>query len=317
LNTLRIKSVIVLLLLSASLLIYGSIDEKITASALPFQNPTQPLQVTSVEGVNVTLAINGNVSVSQITDLFFENLPNWYNNTNINFNLRGLNGSSAFLNMTIPKSAILGGTVPVETTNGMMPTSYGFTQDAENFYVWFTTHPLWDDNNVSLVTIQFLLASSNHKLLSTCTQTLTVPALGTQDVSVMVNKGEILSGSIFTSSSQGKDIAFRVTDPNGNTVIRFDHVTSKDWRFVTSTIGTYTMTVDNSASSSKIVTLSSAVSINSSSRGVLDSLLFVGFIALIITVVVVVVVVLLITRHMSQISHQSQQDKQVLSTPKK
>jgi hypothetical protein len=42
--------------------------------------------------------------------------------------------------MTIPKTAIQFGTVPVVYIDGAKAQDQGYTQDANNFYVWFTTH---------------------------------------------------------------------------------------------------------------------------------------------------------------------------------
>ena len=235
-----------LVIFLAGVLISDFMEGKNSASALTSPDAIQTIQTTSIDGKNVTLAIQGNVSASQFTDLFFENLPDWYNNTNINFDLAGLNGSTAFVNMTIPKNAILEGTEPVVATNGRIPMNDGFTQDNENFYVWFTTQPQWDNTNRSYVTIQFLLAT-HHKTISACTQTLTIPARETQTAHVTVNQGETLSGEISASDNQMKDINFRITDPNGNSVIHYNQVTSSSWNFVASKNGTYILTVDNSS----------------------------------------------------------------------
>ncbi len=285
----------------AGVLISDFMEGKITTSAFTSPDAIQTLQTTSIDGKNVTLAIQGNVSASQFTNLFFQNLPDWYNNTNINFDLTGLNGSTAFVNMTIPKNAILGGTEPVVAANGRKPMNDGFTQDSENFYVWFTTQPQWDNNNRSYVTIQFLLAT-HHKTISACTQTLTIPANGTQTAYLTLNQGETLSGEISASDNQIKDINFRVTDQNGNSVIHYSQMTSSSWNFVALKNGTYTLTIDNSSpvSSSKTVFLTYYVSVSSGSGGSLDSFLFPVIVVGIIIGVVVLVVVLLVTRLLSK-----------------
>lgn len=261
---------------------------KIKTSAMPSQDTTQTLQITSEDGKNVTLAISGNVSVNQITGFFFQNLPDWYNHTNIDFNLIALNGSTAFVNMTIPKNAILGGTATVVATNGDLPKNNGFTQDTEHFYVWFTTTPMWDNNNRSSVAVQFLLATTHNKMLNTCTQTFTVLAHGTQTATVMVNKGETLSGEIYLSDRQGKDINFQVTDPNGDSIVQYNQVTSKSWNFVATKNGTYILSVYNSSPVlvNKDVTLTYYVKVNDYSSGGLDLLRNFGIFALIIIVVV-------------------------------
>ena len=147
-----------LVILLASVLIVNFKCEEFITSASPSQNTTQTIQ-TNVDGKNITLIIKGNVSATQIFNLYFENLEDQYNNTHINFDIRGLNDSAGFMNMTISKNAILGGTEPVVATNGGRPESQGFLQDESNFYVWFTTLPEWDNNDRSFVSVLFLLVT--------------------------------------------------------------------------------------------------------------------------------------------------------------
>jgi flagellar biogenesis protein FliO len=153
--------VILLVILLAGVLIVDFTCERFVASASPSQNTSQTLQ-TSVDGKNVTLIIKGNVSTTQISNFYFETLEDQYNNTHITFDIKGLNGSAGFVNMTIPKSAILGGTEPAVATNGGRPESRGFLQDEKNFYVWFTTLPQWDNSDRSYVNVLFLLVTHHE-----------------------------------------------------------------------------------------------------------------------------------------------------------
>ena len=41
--------------------------------------------------------------------------------------------------MTIPKTALLNGKNPVVFIDDQQATNQGYTQDSENFYVWYTT----------------------------------------------------------------------------------------------------------------------------------------------------------------------------------
>jgi hypothetical protein len=58
--------------------------------------------------------------------------------------------------MTIPKTAILYGTNPVVYIDGQQAPSQGYTQDANNFYVWFTT-----SFSTHQVSIQFVVPSTS------------------------------------------------------------------------------------------------------------------------------------------------------------
>jgi hypothetical protein len=107
-------------------------------ASTPQQNTTEKLQITTLNGENITLTLNGNISAAQISDVFFVNRPDFYNNTNLDFTVTGQNNTVGFLNMTIPKSSVLGGTEPGVYVPGVNQLNDSFCQDKENFYVWFT-----------------------------------------------------------------------------------------------------------------------------------------------------------------------------------
>lgn len=260
-RSVRKKSCIALGLL-LTLILFSNFTSEKTISAISSEN-AQALQITTTDGENITLAIIGNVSISQITDFFFMNLPDWYNNTNVDFNLIELNGSTAFVNMTIPKNAILGGTVPVVSVNGGLPRNNGFTKDNGNFYVWFTAQPQWDNNNQSHVGIGFLL-ETNREAISSSHQTFIMPATATQTVNVMLRQGETLSGNVHLSDSLGEEFNFKVVDPNGHSIVQYEHVNSKMWQFIAQKNGTYTLALNNPSGFSTIesVTLDYSVLIN-------------------------------------------------------
>jgi hypothetical protein len=59
--------------------------------------------------------------------------------------------------MTIPKTAILYGTTPVILIDGKQASSQEYTQDANNFYVWYPAH-----FSTHQITIRFALPSSTQ-----------------------------------------------------------------------------------------------------------------------------------------------------------
>ncbi|HEX7482059.1 MAG TPA: hypothetical protein VF350_01140 [Candidatus Bathyarchaeia archaeon] len=59
--------------------------------------------------------------------------------TTVSFTITGPNGTAGFSNMTIPKEVILYGTNPVVFIDGQDAVNQGYAQDADNFYVWYTT----------------------------------------------------------------------------------------------------------------------------------------------------------------------------------
>ena len=91
----------------------------------------------------------------------------------------------------------------------------------------------------------------------------------------------------------GNDINFFVTDPKGNSILRYDRATRTSFSFTASMTGTYVLHFDNSFSiiSSKSVTLSHRIS-----RAIFGIpqdifLISVGVIAIVIVIMIVTVVV--------------------------
>lgn len=125
-------------------------------AATTSQSTTTTLKVTAADGKNVTLTINGNIAADQISELWFANNAALYNNTDIAFTLTGQNNTVEFMNMTVPKSALLDGASPVVTIDGALVENSGYTQDSNNFYVWFTASSTGNINR-SDVQITFLL----------------------------------------------------------------------------------------------------------------------------------------------------------------
>jgi hypothetical protein len=59
--------------------------------------------------------------------------------TTISFTVTGVSGDSGFSNITIAKDSIPYGTSPVVMIDGVQAENQGYTQDANNYYVWYTT----------------------------------------------------------------------------------------------------------------------------------------------------------------------------------
>ena len=111
-----------------------------TPSPTPSSTPTPSattVPTTTDSGAIVDLALSGNITSSQISGSAIS--PNQSTAiTTVSFIMTGSNGQVGFVNMTIPKSAVLYGVSPVVYINGQQAASQGYTQDANNFYVWYT-----------------------------------------------------------------------------------------------------------------------------------------------------------------------------------
>ena len=128
---------------------------KPTITPTPTPSTTTNVTATTGTGATVDLAISGNVTSSQISNAIIASyLPT--KTTTVSFTITGPNGTAGFGNMTIPKTAIYSGTSPKVYIDGLQAPNQGYTQDANNFYVWFTT-----SFSAHQVSIQFVVSSTS------------------------------------------------------------------------------------------------------------------------------------------------------------
>jgi len=131
-----------------------------TATPTPSPTPTPSgtnIAATTESGETVYFAIKGNITNSQISNVTIT--TNNSTTTTVSFNLTGEKGTLGFSNMTIPKTAIPFGTTPAIFMDGLLATHQGFTQDANNFYVWYTT-----EFSTHQIKIQFIGASTSEAI---------------------------------------------------------------------------------------------------------------------------------------------------------
>ena len=69
--------------------------------------------------------------------------------TTLSFTVTGQSGSAGMGNLTIPKSLVTYGTTPTIYIDNQLCQTQGYTQDAANYYVWYTTH--FSTHEVSIV----------------------------------------------------------------------------------------------------------------------------------------------------------------------
>lgn len=135
----------------------GMLLSATTNAATAQSSQAGTLRVTSADGKDVTLTINGNVAADQISELWFACNPELYNNTDIAFMMTSQGSTVQFMNMTVPKNALLGGTAPIVTIDGVWVKDSGYSQDSNNMYVWFTALSNSGQIDKSNVQITFLL----------------------------------------------------------------------------------------------------------------------------------------------------------------
>ena len=97
------------------------------------------LQATTDKGEVVNLPISGNITASQIHNVIIATNQS-ASTTIVSFSVRGPSGNIGFSNITIPKVDIPYGKVPAIYIDDQLAQNQGYTQDANNYYVWYTTH---------------------------------------------------------------------------------------------------------------------------------------------------------------------------------
>jgi hypothetical protein len=108
-------------------------------TATPTPPPTGSVSaIRTTDNTEYTLLISGSITSSQITGVAIK--PSQSEGTTaITFSVSGPAGETGFANMTIPKNAIPYGTLPVVYIDGTQTSNQGYTQDSQNYYVWYTT----------------------------------------------------------------------------------------------------------------------------------------------------------------------------------
>ena len=117
---------------------------------LPFgYSPTA--QAATDNGSTVGLEVSGNITITQLSNVTISTDQSAMT-ANITFTLNGETGTVGFGNITIPINAIPNGTVPTVYIDNQLTEDQGYTQDNENYYVWFTAH--FSRHQISIVFAQ-------------------------------------------------------------------------------------------------------------------------------------------------------------------
>lgn len=142
---------------------------------------------------------------------------------------------------------------------------------------------------VSLIVGILFVAMIGYAKAVAVTETFTVPPFQAVVRTLGLSEGDKVSGFVAVSGGIDDDIDLCVTDPNGNTILRFDRATHKSFSFTASTTGTYTLHFDNSFSiiSSKSVTLSYTIS--KPTFGLTPQRLFYLLISLIVIIIIPII----------------------------
>jgi YVTN family beta-propeller protein len=125
-----------------------------SASTPALTSSATTVPATTDKGSIVDLAISGNITSSQMSNVTIATNQSAASTT-VSFTVTGERGTTGFSNITIPISVVAYGT-PTIYIDGQPAQSQGYTQDANNYYVWYTTS--FSTHQISIV---FTTASSN------------------------------------------------------------------------------------------------------------------------------------------------------------
>jgi hypothetical protein len=141
---------------------------------------------------------------------------------------------------------------------------------------------------IASITLMSLVLLGAFLAFASAAETFTVPNFSVHTVTLDLNQGDSVTGSVSVSGGTGNDINLIIQEPDGNIVATYSHITSSSFSFTASQKGTYKIIFDNTFSllTSKSVTVD--YSVNSPS-----STLVIAVVAVIIIVVVIAAIVVM------------------------
>ena len=119
-----------------------------TPTPTPTPSSSNTIPVTVPNGMTEQFTIDGNITSTQISNAKIQ-VDQTAKTTTLSFTITGQAGTTGYGNITIPKSQVPIGTAPVISIDAKQVEDQGYTQDADNYYVWYTTH--FSTHEVSVV----------------------------------------------------------------------------------------------------------------------------------------------------------------------
>jgi hypothetical protein len=106
------------------------------------------MHVITDQGAVVDISITGDIKSSQISNTLIS-VNQSTEQTIVSFTVIGQSGTEGFSNITIPKSGVPIGKTPTIYIDYLQASNQGYTQDSDNYYVWYTTH--FSTHEISIV----------------------------------------------------------------------------------------------------------------------------------------------------------------------
>ena len=120
--------------------LYFGVGTSLYALKLPpspsVSSPPTIVSALTDEGQLVNLTISGNVTSSQISNVY---ITSDQSTSTVYLTVTGVSGTIGFSNMTIQKGLICNETIPTIYIDDQIAKKQGYTQDSDNYYVWYTT----------------------------------------------------------------------------------------------------------------------------------------------------------------------------------
>jgi hypothetical protein len=141
---------------------------------------------------------------------------------------------------------------------------------------------------IASITLLSLLLLGSSFAFANAAETFTVPNFSIHTVTIDLNQGDTVTGSVSVSGGSGNDINLIIQDSDGNIVATYSHITSSSFSFTASQKGTYKLVFDNTFSllTSKSVTVD--YSVNSPSNNIIIAVVAVILIVVVIAAIVIV-----------------------------
>ena len=162
-----------------------------TIASTPTPSPTiiplaKTVQATTDKGATVDLPISGNISSSQMSNTLISTSQSDASTT-LSFTLSGEKGVIGFSNITVPKNIIPYGTIPTIYIDGQPTQEKDLTQDATNYYIWYSIH--FSTHEISVVFSSEPAQSPSPKTLPAQESFLTIPVIVVSIIVVLVVAG--------------------------------------------------------------------------------------------------------------------------------
>ncbi len=117
---------------------YGDYDSFPISGVWVIVSASATVPATTENGATVDLILGGNVTISQMSNVTITTNQS-DKTTTVSFTVTGQSGTTGFGNITIPISAVTYGTSPTIYIDDQLAQNQGYTQDSNNYYVWYTT----------------------------------------------------------------------------------------------------------------------------------------------------------------------------------